>query len=86
MHSWQRHDQIGMRGVDKQQIADDGTHLRQRRTQVNDNQETPNKTGDDSMEKEKRIVSKFTLENGTFWLTRIVLLRYVAFIYCKCLI
>ncbi|KAK2145906.1 hypothetical protein LSH36_648g01070 [Paralvinella palmiformis] len=70
-----------MRGVDKQQIADDGTHLRQRRTQVNDNQETPDKTGDDSMEKEKRIVSKFTLENGTFWLTRIVLLRYVAFIY-----
>lgn len=24
------------------------------------------------------------LQRGTFWLTRIVLLRYIGFIYCKC--
>ena len=26
---------------------------------------------------------KVNLERGTYWLTRIVILRYIAFIYCK---
>lgn len=36
-------------------------------------------TGRDS----DKLRSPESLQNGTFWLTRIVLLRAVAFIYCK---
>lgn len=34
----------------------------------------------DGEKKDKRVKS---LQTGTYWLTRIVLLRFVAFIYCK---
>ena len=34
-------------------------------------------------ETENQMKKKIRLSVGTFWLTRIVLLRYIAFIYCK---
>lgn len=56
-----------------------------------DNNKTEEKKGDisdgrgekdrkDGEKKDKRVQS---LHTGTYWLTRIVLLRFVAFIYCK---
>lgn len=38
------------------------------------------KDSKDDEKKDKRVQS---LQTGTYWLTRIVLLRFVAFIYCK---
>lgn len=38
------------------------------------------KDREDGEKKDKRVHS---LQTGTYWLTRIVLLRFVAFIYCK---
>lgn len=32
---------------------------------------------------EEKIAKAPLLEKGTFWLTRIVILRYIAFIYCN---
>lgn len=38
------------------------------------------KDSEDEEKKDKRVQS---LQTGTYWLTRIILLRFVAFIYCK---
>lgn len=47
-------------------------------------QETLSERGDAS-EKEKPIMTdSCKLQKGTYWLTRIVLLRYISFIYCRC--
>lgn len=64
-----------------------GSSVRKRRV---DSSRTETKPADSSEEhgadssrdadKEKRLQS---LQTGTYWLTRIVLLRSVAFIYCK---
>ncbi len=43
-------------------------------------EENGEKSIKEEKEKEKRLES---LQTGTYWLTRIVLLRSVAFIYCK---
>lgn len=40
-------------------------------------------TGRDTGKDSDKLRSPESLQNGTFWLTRIVLLRAVAFIYCK---
>lgn len=56
-----------------------------------DNSETEVKHADirdergkkDSKYGEKKDKEVQSLQTGTYWLTRIVLLRFVAFIYCK---
>lgn len=35
-------------------------------------------------ERKKQPTALLRLGTGTFWLTRIVLLRYISFIFCKC--
>ena len=35
-------------------------------------------------DKNSKLSSHKKLENGTYWLTRILILRYLGFIYCKC--
>lgn len=32
------------------------------------------------------VTTSYTIESGTYWLTRILLLRYLGFIYCKAFI
>ena len=34
-------------------------------------------------DKEHEVTPTYKLENGSYWLTRILLLRYIGFIYCK---
>lgn len=70
-------------------MADDnaGSELRQRKSKTDLNEPFTEKEGlekNDVKDKSAKLTAgSKCIETGTYWLTRIVLLRYLAFIYCK---
>lgn len=59
---------------------ENGSGLRQRKKEKN-NEEKPSLPKQDESKRGK--FEKVSLGNGSYWLTRIVFLRCLGFIYCK---
>jgi hypothetical protein len=62
-------------------MADDDVGLRKRRGS-NAKISSPEKNSKESQQEPDKEKGK-PLKTNTYWLTRIVLLRYIGFIYCK---
>lgn len=64
--------------------AHDAGGLRKRKVKTNDSEKRNESITSTAEPTEKADVkSVLKVQKGTYWLTRIVLIRYIGFIYCK---